>query len=531
MLEQIYSWADAQDERCIYWLNGLAGTGKSTIARTVARRLDNRSSLGASFFFARGGGDVGHAGRFATSIAFQLASNVPATRQHILDVAKEFPHISNLSLRDQWRHLVLKPLSASAVNIDTTSIVLIIDALDECDGDDDVGKIIELLAEARDLNRLRLRIFLTSRPGVPIRHGFGRMSNALLRRYVLHHISPDIVDADIELFLTQHLMVIGQQQYLPADWPGPGMIAKMTKRASGLFIWAATACKFIGQGRRFAERRLESIMRYDSGGPVGPETHLDSIYLTVLRDSVSPDYTTEEKEEHYKTLRLVLGTLAVLERPLSMRALGGLLDIGKEYGGIESIVQDLHAILDIPEHKNRTPRLHHPSLRDFLLDHSRCTDAEFFIDEAHAHGALASRCIELMTRFFQQYRELSPTYGTAMTQSDDEPPMTPAIHHYDISKVTADKMREIAILEFYQNTHAKSMSINPSEHQKNYQELYGKLDSFDDPPEPALIPMELVYACRHWLHHVVQTGTEDIVRTQAGTFTKEYIDEQVIFRL
>jgi len=270
----------------VYWLNGLAGTGKSTIARTVARRLNDRRSLGASFFFSKGGGDVGHAGKFATTIAFQLASNVPAIRQHICEVIKKFPDISGLSLHDQWRQIVLQPLSALDVTGNNTSVVLVIDALDECDDDNDIGKIIELLVEARDLSGLRLRILVTSRPEVPIRHGFDHVSNTMLQRYVLHRISPHIVDADIELFLAQNLRIVGKQQYLPANWPGPRVVARMTKRASGLFIWAATASRFIQQGRQFAERRLESIMKQNGDGPVGPEKHLDNIYLTVLRDAL-----------------------------------------------------------------------------------------------------------------------------------------------------------------------------------------------------------------------------------------------------
>jgi hypothetical protein len=69
VLEQIMAWADGRDERCIFWLSGMAGTGKSTIARTVARGYNDRNRLGASFFFSRGGGEVSHAGKFFTSIA------------------------------------------------------------------------------------------------------------------------------------------------------------------------------------------------------------------------------------------------------------------------------------------------------------------------------------------------------------------------------------------------------------------------------------------------------------------------------
>ena len=39
LLEEIYSWTDGQNKRCIFWLYGLAGTGKSTIALWPAGTL------------------------------------------------------------------------------------------------------------------------------------------------------------------------------------------------------------------------------------------------------------------------------------------------------------------------------------------------------------------------------------------------------------------------------------------------------------------------------------------------------------
>jgi hypothetical protein len=53
LLKEIHKWVDGQDERCIFWLNGLAGTGKSTIARTVARTYFEQKRLRASFFFSK----------------------------------------------------------------------------------------------------------------------------------------------------------------------------------------------------------------------------------------------------------------------------------------------------------------------------------------------------------------------------------------------------------------------------------------------------------------------------------------------
>jgi hypothetical protein len=400
LLDEIYSWTDGRDERCVYWLNGLAGTGKSTIARTVARRHYDRGSLGASFFFIKGGGDVSHVGKFATSIAVQLARNIPASRQHICKAIAERPDISKYSLRDQWQHLVLISLSALDNSDNINSLVLVIDALDECDNDNDIRVVIELLAEAQELSGPRLRIFLTSRPEVAIRHGFYHVSDALHQSFVLHHIPSSIVDADIKLFLEHSLTITAREQRLPAGWPGPQVVAKMVRRASGLFIWAATAHRFIQQGRRFAARRLDSIIKSDGDTGVHPERHLDNIYTTVLQNSLHLDYTTEEKEEHCKMLRLILGSLAVLHSPLTAQALGELLNVAEE--GIGPIVEDLHAILDLPTDETQPLRLHHPSLRDFLLDKSRCTDANFWVEEAQAHGTLASRCIMLMTRSMKQ---------------------------------------------------------------------------------------------------------------------------------
>jgi hypothetical protein len=84
-----------------YWLNGLAGTGKSTIARTVARRYFEQKRPGASFFFSRGSGDVSHAGKFVTSIAVQLANSVPTLHRIICKAITEHSDIPSRSLHDQ----------------------------------------------------------------------------------------------------------------------------------------------------------------------------------------------------------------------------------------------------------------------------------------------------------------------------------------------------------------------------------------------------------------------------------------------
>jgi hypothetical protein len=302
LLKEIYNWVDSEDERCIFWLNGLAGTGKSTIARTVARRYFEQKRLGASFFFSRGGGDVSHAGKFFTSIAVQLAYNAPSFRRYISEAVKEQIDIANHSLHDQWRHLVLRPLSKLDKRLSPSFYLLIVDALDECDNEGHIQSILQLLAEARSLTTVRLRVFLTSRPEVPIRHMMHRIPQAEHQDFVLHNIQPAIVNYDISLFLKHNLQIIGQEWALGPKWPGEEVLRQLVFYASGLFIWAATACRFIREGRRFAHKRLDAILKGSSSATIAPEKHLNEIYIAALKHSISPDYTTEEKEELYTML-------------------------------------------------------------------------------------------------------------------------------------------------------------------------------------------------------------------------------------
>ena len=395
LLKEIYNWADGQDERCIFWLNGLAGTGKSTIARTVARSYFEQDRLVASFFFSRGGGDVSHAGKFVTSIAVQLASSVPAFHRHICDAIAKGSDIASQSLRDQWHQLVLHPILKLDHSGCQSSYVLVVDALDECDDDRDIGIILQLLAEAQSLGTVQLRVFLTSRPEIPIRYGFCQILESEHKEFILHNISRLIVDHDISVFLAHNLTIIGRTNSLRTGWPGAEAISCLVQNASGLFIWAATACRFIREGRQFATKRLAMILEGNSTAITAPEKHLNEIYITVLKNSISQDYMDEEKEALYTMLQRILGSIVVLLSPLSAHSLSKLLHTSKE--DIDRTLEDLHAILDIPEDKTRPLRLHHPSFRDFLLNEERCKDPNFWLDEKQAHQRLAKGCIQFMS--------------------------------------------------------------------------------------------------------------------------------------
>jgi hypothetical protein len=296
----------------------------------------------------------------------QLAHNAPSFQRYILEAAKEQIDIANHSLRDQWRQLVLRPLSRLDKRLSPSSYLLIIDALDECNNEDHIRIIVQLLAKARSLTTVRLRVFLTSRPEIPIRHGISAIPQAEHQDFVLHRIEPTIINHDIFLFLEYHLGIIGREWTFGDNWPNKEVLNQLVLYACGLFIWAATACRFVREGKRFARKRLDTILKGSNSAITAPEKHLDEIYLTVLEHTISLEYSDEEKEEVYNMLKHTLGSIVALFSPLSTSSLSILLHLPKD--DINRTFEDLYAILDIPEDPTHQLRLHHPSFRDFLLN-------------------------------------------------------------------------------------------------------------------------------------------------------------------
>jgi hypothetical protein len=331
----------------------------------------------------------------------QLARNIPQNQRYISDAVIERNDIAHQSLPDQWRQLVLRPLSRLDYSSSPPLYLLVVDALDECDSEDDIRMILQLFTEARTLKAVRLRVFLTSRPEIPIRYGFYSIPETQHKDFVLHDIPPVIVNHDISIFFEYNLEAIRKERLLEAGWPGEQVIRRLVQNACGLFIWAATAYRFIREGkkRQVIKNRLASVLQSNGSVPE-PVKYLNEIYITVLKHSIPPEFSDKEKEEFYSKLRYILGGIVVLLSPLSTSSLSSLLDISEE--DIDEILEDLHAILDIPKDKTCPLRLHHPSFRDFLLNKERYSDSNFQVDERQAHQTVANCCIQLMSTSLTQ---------------------------------------------------------------------------------------------------------------------------------
>ena len=411
LLHELMTWSNSADGECIFWLSGIAGTGKSTIARTVADKLADENQLGASFFFSRGGGDLGNAGKVITTIAFQLAKVSSDLKCYIYDAVGKHPDIAKKGLREQWKRLVIQPISKLQAESVRSPLVFVVDALDECDGETDIELLLQLFAEAYTVGPIQLRVLVTSRPETPIRPSFRIMPRIRHRDIILNDIPRAIVDKDILTFFEEKLRVLRSWwDTLPSDWPGREIINLLVSRAHGLFIYASTVCRFLeqngkqwppedllhlvvpqnGTGHSSLWKASETVMTHES-----PTKDLDMIYTQILEHSLRDIRNEEDKQQIAGIFRHAVGTIVILFTPLSTAAIASLLDLKEQF--VRARVQNLRSVLEVPDGREYPIRLLHPSFRDFLLDEKRCSDRQLWVDEKKAHTAMADSCIRLMS--------------------------------------------------------------------------------------------------------------------------------------
>jgi hypothetical protein len=230
--------------KTIFWLNGRAGTGKSTISRTVAKILQESKILGASFFFKRGEGAHGNAMKLSPTIAGQLVISIPQLIPAIQEVINEEPDIAGKSLNQQFNKLLLHPLlSLRPTSPQTPTMVIVIDALDEGEPDEQMRIILRLLPQLRKSKAMNLRVFLTSRPEWLILQEFSNFTSREHEDLILHEVPEPIIHHDISLFLRSRLSEIRKIRSLPKTWPGDADFNSLVNLSVPLFIFAATACR------------------------------------------------------------------------------------------------------------------------------------------------------------------------------------------------------------------------------------------------------------------------------------------------
>jgi type II secretory pathway predicted ATPase ExeA len=428
LLEQIRKWAESTEGRCIFWLNGMAGTGKSTIARTVAKMFDDKAEpdtkgkgqlgvnpeeqhgaeskgkLGATFFFERGETDRGNAKYLIPTIIKQLVERHRRLAPDVLNAIKNDPSISFKNLNKQFQTLLLQPLSNLHFSQPTT-YVIVIDALDECD-QKDIEEILRLLFELQNFRSVRLRIFLTSRPELPIRLGFKQNNNHQV--LVLHELPKKEIENDISVFLKHRFSDIRNKSDEPDDWPGDEILKTLVTMATPLFSFADMACRFIGECVHPGER-LEQLLKFKADTSA---SQMGKVYEPVLNQLL---YGANDKETNQlkKEFQDIVGAIILFDTPLSIKSLEQLLQIRPKV--ISELLRRLHSVLNIPGEIDDPVRILHASFRDYLLS----KECPFYVDKKATHAKITLHCLDVMKNLKDNICGLS-SYGIQRSDINDQ---------------------------------------------------------------------------------------------------------------
>ncbi|OAQ62508.1 vegetative incompatibility protein HET-E-1 [Purpureocillium lilacinum] len=347
--------------------------------------------------------DRGNMSKFVSTIAADLTGRVPATARHVKKAFDDDPGILRRTMREQFNKLIWHPMLMLAPDPNRRAIVIIVDALDECKTEDDVKLMIHLFSRTRTLQSLRLKVFLTSRPELPIRLGFKAIEGNY-RDLILHEIPETVVGRDISTFLEHELakirdeynLSVPEDRQLGGDWPGRSNTQTLLEMAIPLFIVAATVCLFIADRRiGTPDTQLKKVLHRAGAGHL---SQLCKTYMPVL-DNLIADLLVKQQEEILLGFRNIVGSIIILASPLSTAALARMLDIPRN--DVDGELDMLHSVLSVPPSPEEPVRLLHLSFRDFLLDSELRSENRFWVDEVQAHTQMAANCLRIMNEFLR----------------------------------------------------------------------------------------------------------------------------------
>ncbi|KAL4881156.1 WD40-repeat-containing domain protein [Aspergillus karnatakaensis] len=405
ILNEIENWAKLPNEGPILWMRGRAGTGKSTVARTVASLFHKDELLAGSFFFKRNEGKRGKARLLFTTLDVHLANKTAKStvadqmKPLILKAADGNPDISGRGLEDQFRNLILQSLKAYEGPAATA--IIVIDALDECDRADDIDVILRLLPQVQDSTNLQLRFFLTSRPEQSIIQSFEDIKAKGIRcqELDLDETGHTAIKRDIALFFDQKLPEIRKKRGLSSAWPGDQNLQTLITMSVPLFIFAATVCRMFDDLQWHPEESLKEVLAHQCDG-----SDLDRTYLPIF-DQILKNQTLAKEDKLIEEYRTVIGTIVTVEAPISAVSISRLTDIHLE--SVRLRLNSLRSVLRVLEEDNEPIELFHQSFADFLLHSSTSRKQRFWIEREQRHHKLTVKCLEIMRNGLRKGADIS----------------------------------------------------------------------------------------------------------------------------
>ncbi|KAK0209687.1 hypothetical protein IW262DRAFT_1468674 [Armillaria fumosa] len=387
------------------WCSGLAGTGKSSLVGTLHELLtvhaSRRTRLGAFIRYDRL--EYSDASHFITSIAYSLGMYDTRIGTAISEVIRRNRAVLSLgasSSSEQLRLLVREPLESLPELADEGPLVVIIDGLDESD----VSKeVLSVLSRGFGPKLPFIRLLVFSRPVEGISRAFAA-PNSAVTRFTLDTASQE-VNADIRHFIQTEFTAIHndpltRDEAFEKTCSELNVINRLARRASGLFIWAATVCRFISECPSIS--RLEALLTSDV--PNDATDSLTTLYKTTPDTILSESKLSGNDVDLIKCILDVLGVLMVARMPPGPGVKPDTFDIVLSPKGPKPrvILAKLGSVLQRNEENGDHIQLIHKSFDDFLTNPLRCKE-RWFIDVEAYRRKFARQCLSSLTDFLASW--------------------------------------------------------------------------------------------------------------------------------
>ncbi|XP_006458961.1 hypothetical protein AGABI2DRAFT_217789, partial [Agaricus bisporus var. bisporus H97] len=362
------------------WVVGPAGIGKSAVMQIVAEE----TPADASVFFSVNGRQDG--GKVFTTIAYQLAVKYEPYRRFIRNEISRDPSVLRKSLPAQFQKFIVDPFLHQHLFNLSQRFVIIIDGLDECNNRFTQREFLGLISDfCIKYPTSPLVWFIASRPEPHITSFFddGRVGPAYIKEEM--KIDSDEACEDVQRYLRDELKEVKLAS--PAlrhkgDWPSELEFTKIATAAGGLFAYASTVVRYIGDPHyRDPVAQLGRVLETIDAGPKSnmsgrdhPMAQLDALYQRIL-SSIPPDLMTNAKKLLLVSLHDGLGYMS-FRLPCNM--------LGLSEAAAYSAVAYLHAILKVPapdKVDDENLEFFHKSFPDFLNDFERSRFSQDVKDE------------------------------------------------------------------------------------------------------------------------------------------------------
>jgi len=212
---------------------------------------------GGCFFFRRGVPGCNHKGFLFSTVAYQLAMNVPGMHEHVDAAMLKDSSVPRMSAAVQMERLIVEPIKLVRPTL-PHPLIIIIDGLDECEDHESQREILKLVFRASTDPSVPFRFIIASRPEHQICSVFNEEPLFSMTCCLVLDEEYDSA-SDIQSYLHDKFMEIHTRNkdimgQIRSPWPLEDDLRTLVARASGQFIYASTVLWI------FAQSRVESYI-------------------------------------------------------------------------------------------------------------------------------------------------------------------------------------------------------------------------------------------------------------------------------